>query len=218
MATSPWDGVEDRQSARRVKREAIILTAARLFNEKGFHNTSLDEVADRLNITRPTLYYYFKNKDDILFECVSHGLEMIRLAIEHSQEADQTGKDKLMACTRAYTRIVTADLGMCVIRVGEDPLPPETRTRLRALKGDIDRAFRRLIAEGIADESLMECDPKMAAFLIAGALNWIGRWYHQDGALTPDEVANHCIALLTPGLFKADCLQSYCDKAITDAN
>ena len=70
MKASPWKKPADRQKEREIKRDAVLRAAAQAFNENGFHKTSLDDVAERLNVTKPTIYYYVKNKDQILFECV----------------------------------------------------------------------------------------------------------------------------------------------------
>lgn len=197
---SPWSKTRDRDKEREIKREAVLRTAARLFNEKGFHATSLDEVAERLYVTKPTLYYYVKNKDEILFECVRIGLEKMQVAIAKAGESGGRAIDKLIAAMRQYAEIVTMDFGMCLIRVGEDPLPPENRRKLRALKAQIDREFRSLIEQGVAEGSLEPCDPKMAAFTLAGALSWIGRWYRPEGTMRPEEIADQAIAILMNGL------------------
>lgn len=197
---SPWGKSRDREREREVKREAVLRTAAQIFNEKGFHATSLDEVAERLHITKPTLYYYVKNKEEILFECVRLGLEMMRGAIAGVNANGGSALDKLMMAMHKYAEIVTFDFGMCLIRVGEDPLPPESRKKLRKLKAGIDQEFRRLIAQGIDEGSLAPCDPKIAAFTLAGALSWIGRWYRPDGPLSIDDIVRQCVAVLMNGL------------------
>lgn len=197
---SPWGTARDRTREREIKREAVLRTAAQLFNEKGFHAVSLDEVAERLNVTKPTLYYYVKSKDEILAECVRSGLELMQEAIARSDQAGGTAIDKLVAAMRTYAEIVTMDFGKCLIRVGEDPLPPESRRAVRRLKAEIDSEFRHLIEQGIAEGSLRDVDPKLAAFTLAGALSWIGRWYRADGPLTPDQIAEQCIGVLMGGL------------------
>ena len=197
---SPWKKIRDAGKEREEKREAVLRTAAQMFNEKGFHATSLDEVAERLHITKPTLYYYVKNKDDILFQCVSRGLALLRDAILVVARSGGTAEDKLFAAMRQYAEIVTMDFGMCVIRVGEDPLPLESRKKLRNMKGAIDMEFRQLIEQGIAEGSMAPCDPKMAAFTIAGALSWIGRWYSPEGPMHPDDIATEVINLLSFGV------------------
>lgn len=201
-AASPWASVPDRAQQREAKRHAVLQAAAQLFNERGFHATSLDDIAARLNVSKPTLYYYVKNKDQILIECVREGLEMTIAGIEASRAAGGKAIDQLMACMQVYARIVTLDFGMCLIRVGDEELPPDSRKELRRLKAAIDQEFRRLVAAGVAEGSLAPCDPKMTAFVIAGALSWIGRWYQPDGEYTPEQVAQQCIATLCDGVLR----------------
>ncbi len=201
VITSPWTPSQDRAKARMSKREAVLRTAVQIFNEKGYQASTLDEVAERLNVTKPTLYYYVKNKEEILYECVRIGLTMLQEAIHEVGSSGGSAIDKLTAAMRKYTEIVTMDFGMCVIRVGEDPLPPDSKLKIRGIKASIDLEFRELIIQGIAEGSIRPCDPKIAAFTIAGAISWIGRWYQPNGDLTVNEIADQCIRHLTEGLF-----------------
>lgn len=197
---SPWVPSGDRAQQRELKRQAVLQTAAQLFNERGFHATSLDDIAERLHVSKPTLYYYVKSKDDILLECVRIALGMMKEEIDGVRRAGGRALDQLEACMRSYSNIVTQEFGRCVIRIGEDPLPAPLRKELRRLKSGIDQEFRRLIAEGIEEGSLAPCDPKMAAFMVAGALSWVGRWYRTDGELTPEQIADQGVALLLGGI------------------
>ncbi|MDJ1159901.1 TetR/AcrR family transcriptional regulator [Chelatococcus sp. SYSU_G07232] len=200
VSLSPWKTREERERDREVKREAVLRAAARAFNEQGFHRTSLDEVAERLNVSKPTIYYYVKNKDEILFECVRIGLERLDAASRATHAGGGTGLDRLIALWTEYARIVTEDFGRCLILVGEDPLPAETRRELRALKGKIDHRFRGVVEDGIADGSIRPCDPKLVAFAGAGALSWIARWYDPKGPLDVDAVARQIIDVLVRGI------------------
>ena len=199
-AASPWAPARDRAGQRALKREAVLRTAAQLFNEKGYAASTLDEVAERLGVSKPTVYYYVDSKDQILFECVRTGLELLQDAIREVDAAGGLAIDKLVAGMRQYVAIVTMDFGMCVIRVGEDPLPPESRKKLRRMKAALDHEFRELIRQGIAEGSIVDCDPKLAAFTFAGALSWIGRWYRPGGGLEPADIAEQCIRVLIGGL------------------
>ncbi len=201
-AASPWGSPADREQQREAKRNAVLQAAAQLFNERGFHATSLDDIAARLNVSKPTLYYYVKNKDEILLQCVGKGLTMTLDGIEASRRAGGKAIDQLRACMEVYARIVTMDFGMCLIRVGDEQVPPESRKELRRLKSAIDQEFRRLVAAGVEEGSVAPCDPKMTAFVIAGALSWIGRWYQADGEYTAEEVAQRCIATLLVGVLR----------------
>src|SRR6202453_1205851 len=74
---SPWPVRKTTQRNRDVKREAVIRAAARAFNARGYHNTSIDEIAAALNVTKPTIYYYVANKEQLLLECILTGLERV---------------------------------------------------------------------------------------------------------------------------------------------
>lgn len=197
---SPWPAADARAQQREFKRQAVLHTAAQLFNERGFHATSLDDIAERLHVTKPTLYYYVKSKDDILLECVRAALGMMQEEIAAVRRAGGRALDQLVACMRIYTMIVTQEFGRCVIRIGEDPLPEPLKRELRSLKAGIDHEFRRLLAEAMEEGSVLPCDPKMAAFMVAGALSWVARWYRPDGELEPEQIAEQGIALLLNGL------------------
>ena len=199
---SPWAVAPDREQQREAKRNAVLQAAAQLFNERGFHATSLDDIAARLSVTKPTLYYYVKNKDEILLQCVSQGLQMTLEGIEASRQAGGNAVDQLRACMQVYADIVMQPFGMCLIRVGDEEVPEPSRTELRRMKSEIDHAFRRLVAQGVQEGSLAPCDPKMSAFMIAGALSWIGRWYQPGGDYTPEQVAQQCIATLCDGVLR----------------
>ncbi len=197
---SPWASPQDREQQREAKRNAVLQAAAELFNERGFHATSLDDIAARLNVTKPTLYYYVKNKDEILLQCVNQGLSMTLEGIEASRAAGGNAVDQLRACMQVYAGIVMQPFGMCLIRVGDEEVPEPSRTELRRMKSQIDLAFRRLVAQGVKEGSLAPCDPKMTAFVIAGALSWIGRWYQSGGEYSAEDVVRQCIATLMQGV------------------
>jgi AcrR family transcriptional regulator len=189
-----------RAETRALKREAVLRTAAQLFNEKGYAASTLDEVAERLGVSKPTVYYYVDSKEEILFGCVRTGLRLLEDAVADVERAGGRAIDKLEAAMRQYVGIVTMDFGMCVIRVGEEPLAAERRRELRRVKAGLDRVFRSLVRQGIDEGSIRPCDPRVAAFTIAGAMSWIGRWYRPDGPLRPDAIAEQTIALLLHGL------------------
>jgi AcrR family transcriptional regulator len=215
MDASPWKKEEDRAQERKIKRAAVLRAAAQVFNEKGFHATSLDDVAARLNIAKPTLYYdalllcreqryYVASKDEILFECVRIGLEMMEEAADEVVARGGSGLGQLVAVMRKYAEIVTMDFGRCLIRVGEEPMPPASRKKLRGLKARIDRRFRALIVRCIADGSFAPRDAKITGFTVAGALSWIARWYRADAALSHSEIADQCIDILIHGLLSRE--------------
>lgn len=198
--TSPWAPFEDRRRARDEKKHAVLRMAAQLFLDVGYHRATLTDVATRLNITKPALYNYFASKEEILEECYRLGQQMADAAIAAIDEEGGNGLTKLRKLIRAYAMLMTIDFGMCLVRLDDRELSQEAHTRVRAEKRQDDLAFRRYISDGIADGSIVECDPKLAAFAIAGSLNWIGHWYRQGDALSADEIADQFADILTNGL------------------
>ncbi|MCD0416072.1 TetR/AcrR family transcriptional regulator [Rubrivivax sp. JA1024] len=197
---SPWMPFESRRRARDEKREAVLRTAVHLFLEQGYHRATLNDVAERLNITKPALYNYFRSKEDILFECWALGQERVDEIIAGINGSGADGLGKLRALVRAYAATMATEFGASMVRFNPRDLSPENEKTVRAAKRGIDRTFRRYIADGVADGSIKPCDPKLTAFAIAGSLNWIGHWYQRDGALSPDAIADEFAVRLTEGL------------------
>ena len=182
------------------KREAVLKTAAQLFLEKSYGRTSLDDVAKRLNITKPALYHYFHNKEDILLGCYRWGTTLIEESLNKIAVQYGTGLEKVEAFIYAYANAMTVNFGRCVMRLDEGDLSGKARAEVRTYKRKIDRRLRSFIQEGIEDGSIAPCDPKIAAFSIAGALNWICMWYEPEGTLTAEEIASQFARTLTQGL------------------
>ena len=197
---SPFRSAQERQKERILKRQAVLQAAVRMFNERGFHATSLDEVAASLGVTKPVIYHYLGNKDQVLFECVRLGLSQIREAAVAARAQEGTGLNRLKAFLRRYAEINMDDFGRCVIRTGDETLSPESRREFRALKGEIDREMREVIAEGVADGSLHAPDVRLTAFTLAGALNWPARWFNPEGRDDRREVAAAMVEILCEGL------------------
>lgn len=197
---SPWPTSRQRVKERSKKREALLAAAVRSFNERGFHATSLDDVAASLNVTKPTIYRYFGSKDEILFECVRRGLEGVRQAAEVVERRGGTGRERLAALMCDYALIMTQDFGMCVTRTIDHELSPESRAKFRALKSEIDRTVRQVVEFGMADGSITRGDVRLTTFTLTGALNWIARWFDPEGPNSREEVAETCVATLLNGL------------------
>jgi AcrR family transcriptional regulator len=197
----PWKAFQVRQRSLDTKRDAVLQTAAHLFLEHGYRRTSMSELGTRLNITKPALYYYFHNKEEILVECYRAGIAAIEGLLDKAAVSQGNGLNKVKAYIEAYAKaIVTHDFGRCVAMLDDAELSPKSRREVRALKRRIDVSIRGYVEEGITDGSVVQCNAKLASFALAGAVNWIGTWYRPEGDLSPDEIASEFANLLTQGL------------------
>jgi AcrR family transcriptional regulator len=197
---SPWAARRRPREARALKREAVILAAARAFRARGYHNTSLDDLAASLEVTKPTLYIYVPNKEAILFECFRAGLDPLAQTLDTCERAGGPARERLFAFIRGYASAIVGDFGWCMLRAEDQHLGAAMSRRIKLLKAGIDKRMRALIEAGVADGSIRACDPKMAAFALAGALNWMGHWYREDATLKPHEIADRFIDVFNHGL------------------
>jgi AcrR family transcriptional regulator len=186
------------------KREAILRTSVQLFLDDGYARTALNDIADKLKITKPALYHYFRNKEEILLECYRWGCLLIRESLDEISARGGTGLDKVSAFIRSYTEVIAVDFGRAVIRLDDGELSGEAQAEVRSYKREIDRRLRSFLQEGIDDGSIAPSDPKLAAFAIAGALNWISMWYRPGGALSAEQIAQSYAAIFTNGLSNRD--------------
>jgi AcrR family transcriptional regulator len=199
-SSSPFKTRQDRANDHEEKRLAVLKAAAELFVTAGFHSTKLSDVADRLNITKPAIYYYFESKDEILLECT-------RMALDASERHFAALDEKLSARERLqqfmvwYAESMTTPFGKCLVRVAEQDVEEETQKHLIAAKRVIYRRLLQLVEAGQQDGSIeTACDAKVATFTIAGALSWLSHWHRPSGKLSAHEAAESVTQLLLNGL------------------
>lgn len=197
----PWKAFQVRQRSPELKRDAVLQTAALLFLEHGYKKTSMSLLAARLNITKPALYYYFHNKEEILVECYRVGIAEIEASLDGSSPEEGSGLHKVRLYVKAYaTAVLTHYFGRCVAMLDDTELSAEGRRGVRDLKRRLDSYLRSLVKQGMEDGSIAPCNPKLVSFAIAGAINWVGTWYKPGGGLSPDEIASEFTQILTGGL------------------
>lgn len=194
---SPW-AARDRASEREQKREAVLYAAAQAFSQNGYFRTSLDDIAERLGVTKPTLYYYAKNKEDLIAAVMERGLE--QMLVKLPTDPHSTGYEQLRIFLRNYAEIASTDFGICLVQLHNSDLGETVGARVRTGKAAIDRRIRALLTSGIDDGSIAACDVKLTAFMIAGAINGIGRWYRQGSGLDAASVAEIYVNQLGAGL------------------
>jgi len=200
---SVFPSPEEREQERRRKRMAVLETAASMFCSRGYTATQMGDVATELGVTKPTIYHYFKSKDDVLNACFDEGFRLLEQSLKE-EESHRTGAQRLHAVLTAYAGCMTQDFGKCTVLVRAGDLDEPGRTRIAAQLRRFDDRIRSLVAAAVEDGSIPPCDPKIATFTILGSLNWIARWHKSDGGLAPDAIAraitDQLFAGIAPGL------------------
>ena len=182
------------------KREAVLHIAVRMFLERGFWRTSLSDVAEKLNITKPALYHYFRNKEEIYLECYRRGISLILENLDRLRTQGGSGLEKVADFIYNYAIVIASDFGRCVVRQDDRELSPEARAEVRSYKRQVDRRLRSFIAEGVEDGSICSDNVKLTAFSIAGAVNSLALWFEPGGNLTAEQVAAGFTKTLTEGV------------------
>lgn len=180
----------ERAEDREAKRMEILKAAAAIFNERGFHSTSMDDVAEALGVSKPFVYYYLNDKADIIYQCSRVATEQLHALLDEVRQADVNGWERLEMLFRRYAYVMTTDFGICLIRsTSPGSISAENREKLWSGRRRLNREVEKIVAEGISDGSIRSCDPRMLSFAMFGAFNWISHWYDSGGRHDPEVIA-----------------------------
>jgi AcrR family transcriptional regulator len=163
-----------------LKRDRMLRAAAQCFNLKGFSGTSLKDVADLLGLTDAALYYYVRNKEELVYLCYVRAADVGREALQRAIDEGGSGLDKVERYLRYHIEVMVGDRGPIAIMSEIPSLKPEHRREVLELSRAHSAAFEALLEEGIADGSITACDVRMTGNAIMGSVNWIPKWYHGD--------------------------------------
>ena len=164
------------------RRVEILKSAAAAFRTRGYHATSVDDIAQTLRMTKGSLYYYFKNKEEILYVCHDHTLDLLLRVLRDIQATAESPADKLRAVVVAFVELMTEELhGTAAVTLDLKELSPPLRRKITAKRDRFDRAVRRIIREGIDEGAFRPIDSKFATFAIMGGINWIPHWFDPAG-------------------------------------
>jgi TetR/AcrR family transcriptional regulator len=190
---------EDIQSTeeQRAAREAILFdTAARLFNRYGFHGTSMSLLTEELGLTKGALYYYVKDKRDLLYRLHLKSIEAIRNSYERGVREGNNGYERVHGTIRHYVSAVTSSHTETFVLLEEGALTPEQTAEIVAKRKQLDHELRDQIAAGIADGSIAPCDAKLVALTLVGAMAWVSKWYDPEEAWSSAQVSQAMADLL----------------------
>src|SRR5215471_1880604 len=137
------------------KRRAIIREAAKVFNRRGSHGTTLEDVAERLGVTKTALYRYVNNKNDLLCACHEEAMEIAFEHLDHGERTGRNGLEKIQIAMSGYLRTMISDLGVPVLLLEENALEKTSAVRVVALRDKFEKRLRGLVEAGVADGSIV---------------------------------------------------------------
>jgi AcrR family transcriptional regulator len=188
------------QARKKTKRVEILRSAAAAFRKRGYHGASVEEIAKTLHMTTGSLYYYFKNKEEILFFCHDYSVDIL-LGLLAKAESDTLPPDeKLRRLVFDFVHMILDELNGTALTQDLQALSPTLLRRIIAKRDRFDRGIRRILQEGMDSGIFASGDPKLLTFAMLGAVNWIVRWFDPSGAATSDQIARAFADYLIAGL------------------
>jgi TetR/AcrR family transcriptional regulator, cholesterol catabolism regulator len=189
-------------------RQEILRTAARLFQQRGYDATSMNDVAAALKLSKGGLYHHFQSKDEILFEIMDHAMQITDERVINPVRAIADPEERLRALIRLHIEVVLSprDREITVMLHENHPLPPSLRKRINSRKKDYIHFLENLMAEVQAKSrpnrsAKPKVSPRAAAFALLGMINWIYQWYKPEGDLQSQNLVPQFTDLIFGGIF-----------------
>lgn len=187
------------------RKEEVINVAARLFAAKGYHATTLDQIAEEIGVTKPALYYYVTSKEDILRTIINRIMEPMEEATKVGRSAlpprEKMGKIIWLLVKFNAERKETSLIALEQANI----LPKRSYDAFRRRQEELQRIVEQTFNEGIEQGCFAKLDPKVACLAIMAVANSPYRWYSSKGRMTPRKIADQFIKLLENGYLKDGC-------------
>jgi len=182
-------------------REDILEAAAQVFRQKGFHGASMQDIAKAVNLQKPSLYHHVSSKQEILLALLDRALELLLERISAISDQEIPPDKKLREMVRAYLQILAENTDLSAVLLFEHrSLERKQHARHVPNRDKFEALWRNVLEEGVAAKLFVCDDPALTTRAILGILNWTITWYHPDGTLAIDEIADHYSDLLLNGL------------------
>jgi AcrR family transcriptional regulator len=187
----------DPQASTRVD---ILKSAAKAFRRLGYHGATVEQIAAALQMKKGNLYYYFKNKEDILFACHQYSLDRLTTLLAEIEASGAAADVRLRRLIDAFVHTILDELHGTALFLDLEALSPAHLKAVIARRDAFDNGVRRVIEDGMATGVFAHGDPKLLAFALFGSVNWIPRWYSPDGPASSQAIADLFADLFVGGL------------------
>src|SRR5262245_29210955 len=188
---------EDRKRRRRIE---ILRSAAVAFRRRGYHGATTQEIADSLKMTKGSLYYYFRSKEEILFFCHDYSLDILLELLADAEGAKLSADATLRGLIAAFVHMIIDELRGTALTLDVKALSPRHLRAVVAKRDRFDRGLRRLLPPGMEAGGFAHGHPKLLGFAILGAVNCITRWFDPRGPASSAEIGRAFADYLVAGL------------------
>ena len=193
---APMMGIRDEVAA--LKRERTLAVAAELFYERGYENTSLDMIAERMNVTKPFIYAHFTSKAELLAEICSRGIASALAALDGVLTTmPGNAAERLAEVGRRFvTAVLTSQRHIAIFSREEKNLAPADFQTISQMRRDFDAKLVKLLDQGVAAGLFSVQDTRLAALAIGGMVSWAYVWYRPEGGLTLEQTSEEMSKLI----------------------
>ena len=186
-------------------RKDILDASAQIFSQKGYHGTSMQDIAMAVNLQKASLYHHVSSKQEILFDLLNRGLDLLITQVEEAVAEPGSPDQRLRKATKAYLSTMTEYQDLASVLLLEyRSLEPDYHDRHIPRRDRFEQIWRELIREGM-EAGIFTCDhPSLSARALLGALNWTVTWFRSDGPMSAEEIADQISNLFLMGLISRD--------------
>jgi AcrR family transcriptional regulator len=181
----------------------IYQVIARLFAYRGYHSTSMREIARELGMNQSSLYYYFASKQDILFTLMNDAMDDVLAILEEISTTDLLPEDRLNRVLSFYAQYYTGDQERLILLINEmNSLNEEYRSILVGKQRRYVQLIKSILEELAAQDKIKQIDPAIATFAFFGMVHYTIKWYHKDGPVSLEQLANAFVEIFTKGVLR----------------
>src|SRR5512136_399130 len=183
------------------REDQLLQTATRLFKEKGYANTSMQDLADALGVQKASLYYYIESKEELLRRLLEHAFTLVGAQIDEIYAADLTPLEKLRRALENHAVTLMDNLNLVSVYIDEyRNLPPRPLKQVLAVRKHYEQTLMQILQEGIASGEFRPVNIEMTVYGLLGMLNWTVQWFSPTGELSSQEIASILVDLALYGL------------------
>jgi AcrR family transcriptional regulator len=178
----------------------ILKSAAKAFRKLGYHGATVEQIAAALHMKKGNLYYYFKNKEEILFACHQYSLDQLMQLLDDIEHSESAPDEKLRRLVVAFVHTILDELHGTALFLQLEALSPAHLKTVIARRDKFEHGVRLVLEEGMKSGAFAPGNPKLLAFALFGAVNWIPRWFNPEGAATSQDIADLFADFFVAGL------------------
>ncbi len=168
----------------------ILKASAKAFRRLGYHGATVEQIAAALHMKKGNLYYYFRNKEEILFACHQYSLDRLTLLLDEVERSEGTPDEKLRRLIDAFVHTILDELHGTALFLDLEALSPAHLKTVIARRDRFEQGVRKVLEEGMTRGVFGRGDPKLLAFALFGAVNWIPRWFSPNGPATSQHISD----------------------------